>query len=174
MNTHGYRQLSFAAPLKQLVIELDPVITYELVSGSGAIGARPVPLSVKLDSGLTFEECKRTFPEVRRVLQRIGQGMRRLDPDYWVRLLMNQLDEVPEGTPVVIADMRYRNEADALRAAKFRLVRIDRVYPHGMTTAETRASLHSSETDLDHYRHDDTLKNDGQLVDLISRVLDLI
>jgi hypothetical protein len=171
IRTHGYVPLAFATPLKEMVIELDPLVHYD---DNGYQIPAPVHLSDLLDSGKTFEECKREYPEVRRALQRIGQGVRRNDPDFWVRNLHARALDIPPSVPIVVTDVRYRNEAAALRANGFTLVRVTRpMNPNGYTADETRAMMHPSETDLDSYPVDRTIRNDGTKVDLVSAVLDL-
>ena len=166
----GYIPLSFAAPLKEMVIDADPLVTY------GEHFGVPIHLSDLLDAGYTFEECKREYPEVRRSLQRIGQGIRRIDPDYWVRNLLARAVECPPSVPIVVTDVRYPNEADALRKNGFTLVRVKRqlTTTKGLTNDETRAMLHESETALDRYAVDVTIRNDGSLIDLHAAVLDLV
>ena len=81
-----------------------------------------------------LEERKEEF---RPVMQIFGKRMREIDPDCWLRPLKQALaDENPftsdpdiprlrcEG--VVVADVRYQNEADAIRKAGGVLVRIVR------------------------------------------------
>lgn len=175
-NTHGYVPVSFAAPLKEMVIEADPLIEYRCWSQHGA-PTNPVPVhlsDILKYSGKTFEEAKREYPEVRRSLQRIGQGVRRIDPEYWVKALLTRLAELPAGTPVVVPDVRYPNEADALRTIGYTLVRVTRPTPQGMTMDETRASMHDSEWSLDDYEADVTINNDGTLIDFVGAVLDLV
>lgn len=159
VRSFGYRQLSFAAPLKALVIEADPLVTYTCVPGHGT----KVHLSDLLASGKTFEECKREYPEVRRSLQRIGQGARKIDPDFWVRQL---LDKLTFGVPCVIADVRYPNEVQALEQSGFRVVRIERPG----APEDTRAAMHESETALDRFEFSHTIVNDGTAGDLLLKV----
>jgi hypothetical protein len=63
----------------------------------------------------------------------------------------------------VVTDCRYRNEAEALRAAGFVLVRIKR--PDLMTT-----DTHASENDLNSFPADETLINAGRLFDFHTAV----
>lgn len=173
INTHGYVPVSFAAPLKAMVIEADPLVGYR--PELGRYSPVMLHLSDLLSSGKTFEECKREYPEVRRSLQRIGQGVRNIDPDYWVRLALNEIISLPRA-PVVIADVRYPNEADTLRKNGFVLVRITRpaIAAGGMTMDETRAALHDSETALNGYAADATIVNGGTRNELIDAVLNLL
>jgi hypothetical protein len=61
--------------------------------------------------------------------------------------------------PVVVTDCRYGNEAEALKAAGFILVRIKR--PDLVST-----DTHDSENDLNAFPADETLINGGSVFDL--------
>jgi hypothetical protein len=114
---------------------------------------------------MSFEDAKREYPEVRRSLQRIGQGVRQIDPRYWVRIALADVEDINRaGVPAVITDVRYQNEAEALRHRGFVLVRITRpADPKGYTRAETELMLHKSETDLDGFAANATIPNTGTI-----------
>lgn len=171
INTFGYVPVAFASPLKEMVIEADPVVHYR----TKLDGVCPVHLSDLLDDGRSFEECKREYHEVRRSLQRIGQGARKIDPDYWVRLAEQTISTIEYyQNPIVVTDVRYVNEADMLVRRGFTLVRITRKHPAGMTMEDTRAALHDSETSLDGYVADYTITNDSTPEHLAAAVLELV
>ncbi|MEU9560344.1 hypothetical protein [Streptomyces fumanus] len=153
----AFTRLAFADPLKRMALQLDPEIpspynrndTKRLSAIVGAYG---------------WETAKDMYPEVRRLLQRMGQTVRELDEDFWVDVLM---DKVRQGDrwnmPVVVTDCRYRNEAEALRAAGFILVRIKR--PDLMAS-----DSHASECELDNFPTDETVINAGRISDLHTAV----
>lgn len=175
IHTYGYVPLSFAAPLKEMVIEADPLVSYRYHDQLGYHLPVPIHLSDIMAAGATFEECKREYPEVRRSLQRIGQGVRKLDDDYWVYRGLDAWYDVPAYSPVVFTDVRYPNEADMLRKNGFKLVRITRpVRANGMTTDETRAALHDSETALDGYPVHYSVVNDGDMARLHDQIVALV
>jgi hypothetical protein len=151
----AFTRLAFADPLKRMALEVDPYIP----TGYGVT----VRLSA-LIADVGWDYAKDRYPEVRRVLQHMGQTVRELDEDFWVRVLMDKV-KAADGwnMPVVVTDCRYRNEADALRAAGFVLVRIKR--PDLMST-----DRHASETELDSYAADETLINAGRVFDLHTAV----
>jgi dephospho-CoA kinase len=63
----------------------------------------------------------------RIVLQQLGQKMREIDPDVWVKLALKEVafHEYANGTErFVFDDLRYMNEASALKEAGFTLVRV--------------------------------------------------
>jgi hypothetical protein len=154
-----YTRLAFADPLKGMALDLNPIVT---------VGA--VRLA-EIVNTFGWEYAKDEFAEVRRVLQHMGQSQRALDPDYWVRVLLAKVDAADRwNLPVVVSDVRYRNEADALKARGFRLVRVTR--PGGGETvdaAELQALSHLSERDLARYTPDVAIYNGGSIAELHQR-----
>ncbi|MBA9050792.1 hypothetical protein BJ996_007630 [Streptomyces phaeogriseichromatogenes] len=110
----------------------------------------------RLISDVGWEYAKENYPEVRRILQHVGQSVRDRDPGYWVRYLVERVGETP--TRVVVTDVRYANEADALKYLGFRLVRIIRPGIEELT--------HSSETELETIDTPIRIVNNGTLDDL--------
>lgn len=66
----------------------------------------------------------------RQMLINVGQAMRGVDPDHWVKLLCRDVELIEsnlEGpTLVVVTDVRQRNEADALRVLGGRIAVVKR------------------------------------------------
>lgn len=60
----------------------------------------------------------------RPLLQQIGTKMREIDPDVWASCLLRKVEAQP-ARGVVVDDVRYANEAAALRRSGFTLVRIE-------------------------------------------------
>jgi hypothetical protein len=75
-----------------------------------------------------------------------GDQKRRVDPDFWIKRTFSRMDK---NTNYVITDLRYRNEAEYLRAAGAKLIRVNR------HTLPANAEEHESETALDTYEHFD-------------------
>jgi hypothetical protein len=152
VSAHGYTRVAFADPLKSLALSVDPVVSARC--------------NVRLRETVECHGWERAKedPEVRRVLQELGQGIRDLDPDFWIRQATARIKSTPG--PVVVTDCRYRNEAAALKRLGFRIVRVQRP-PHG---AELTGPQHVSETELDRFIHDAFLFNSGSLQDLWGRV----
>lgn len=63
----------------------------------------------------------------RIVLQQLGQKMREIDPNVWVNLAIGNLPDNPDMDLIVIDDLRYVNEAVALRAKGFVLIRVEAI-----------------------------------------------
>ncbi|MEU2760431.1 hypothetical protein [Streptomyces sp. NPDC007094] len=163
---YGYQRVAFADPLKRAALKLDP---YVAVWG-GATGYRTVRLSeiVRLHG---WDEAKVAYPEVRRVLQHVGQTVRELDPNFWVRAASPAIDAAANlRLPVVVTDVRYENEAQALTDRGFALIRVTRPGA-GLVDGTGR---HKSETELANYPTALTISNTGTLGDLYSVVDNLL
>lgn len=100
----------------------------------------------------------------RSLLQNLGTAIRRKDPDYWVNALLSAM-QVVEFDHILVADCRYPNEIDAVKAfyndsaVEVRSIRVIRPeYDNGLTKEQKE---HSSETALDDYLFDEYLFNDG-------------
>jgi hypothetical protein len=154
VRTRHYTRLAFADPLKEMALSIDPYVP----TGYGVT----VRLSA-LIADVGWEYAKDTYPEVRRILQHTGQTVREYDDEFWVTSMRRKLSNAEAwNLPVVVADVRYPNEADMLRARGFRLVRI--VRPEAaMSGRDYRAARHSSETALDGYAADVEITNDGSV-----------
>lgn len=118
-----------------------------------AAGVKEKALSVCVDPSVKT-------PEVRAILQSIGQGERDRDPDYWITQYWNWATSLP-GFPnvnLLVDDVRYPNEVEFLRGKGFRVgyvyapkpVRMVRLLRRdGAIPWETVA--HESETALDNF-----------------------
>lgn len=152
VRNRSYTRLAFADPLKALALKVDPIIAY------GALKGEMYCLRLaELVTSIGWESAKDNYPEVRRVLQHMGQGQREIDEDYWLNLMRPKLNSAEAwNLPIVVTDVRYRNEAEMLRARGFKLVRLTRGVPDLGT-----ASAHPSETELDDFPTDVTIVNGG-------------
>ncbi|GAA4391786.1 hypothetical protein [Hymenobacter koreensis] len=134
--------LNFADPLKAVCATLeDPEAPYEpLLSYYEQEGkAKPSGLL-----GLTRGE----------LLQSVGQALRDKHPTIWVDVTMKAaralLSGIDDQQLVVVADIRYPNEADAIKAAGGILIRVVGD-PMNQRGDGTRDDTHPSETALDDY-----------------------
>lgn len=97
--TYGYRRVAFADKLK--------AIAYELFHVTGKDG------------------------NSRLILQQIGGSMRAIDKDVWINHLISTLKwyvdtgRMNAHAPIVVDDLRLVNEAEALKANGFTLIRVD-------------------------------------------------
>lgn len=96
----------------------------------------------------------------RALLQFIGEGLREvLGQDVWIRYAMQRIQaHLQAGNRICISDLRYRDEAAALREVGFILIRVDRP-----TRAPIANPQHRSEIDLLGYDFDLVLHNTGGL-----------
>lgn len=146
---HGFEQRAFAAPLKACLAALDPIVL-----AYGPHDMQRLSDYLNADSGW---EAAKSEPEVRQLLQRLGTeaGRNILGDDVWV----NALFQTPSRGRLVISDVRFPNEAAAIRDRGGVLVRITRP-GHGPVNG------HPSETALDDYDFDAEILNDGEIADL--------
>lgn len=132
-DTHGFRIVSFADPLKRIVQQLWG-FTDEQLWGPSSKRSEPHP-SVRMPNGEPLT--------ARRALQVVGtDAARSLDQNVWVRAA---IASIRPGEDVAIPDARYSNELAAVRAAGGYLIkRRPCVAP---TPAEVDA-MHVSEREL--------------------------
>lgn len=84
----------------------------------------------------------------REIMIEVGQFYRRFDENFWIRrILKDALDE----KDACITDVRFRNEANAIRAAGGFLVRLERKVELNVYQGEI---TDPSETDLDGFMFD--------------------
>lgn len=150
----GFARVAFADPLKEMALTIDPF----LVGGwDSSLDDEFLATAV---ANFGWEEVKDTYPEARRFLQRLGDGVRQFEPEFWLNAGMDTVrGKRAEAKPVVITDVRYPNEADAIRDAGGTLIRVVRP---GADDGDT----HASETALDDYPVGFLVENVGGRNDL--------
>lgn len=150
----GWRRVAFGDALRDFALAADPI--------AAVVASAPVRLSA-LVADLGWESAKRTHPEVRAVLQRIGTDAARtvLGEDVWARAA---LAGVGANERVVITDLRARSDAAALVARGAVIVRVVRpgVGP---------VNGHPGEVELDDHPFDHVIVNEGSLTDLHAKVV---
>lgn len=161
-STHAYTRLAFADPMRDALYRLDPLIRLEQDETG--------PLGLALSAGGTlrrlsflvdaygWEETK-AIREVRRLLQEYGTGLRdATHPDVWVEATLRKAE--PILGPVVITDVRFPNEVDAVRDRGGLLV-----YVVNPTVPDTN-DPHPSENAVDRSDADVIVWNGGTIEDL--------
>jgi hypothetical protein len=111
-----------------------------------------------------------TAVTVRRILQWWGTEYRRdQDPDYWTKAWGRKVEQFDlENIHVLIDDVRFMNELDAIKQHGGLIVKIERPGFDG-------ANNHASETALDEYSDwDRVLLNDGTLNEFKMKVEQLV
>ena len=101
-------------------------------------------------------------PEVRRLLQVLGTdfGRKMLGDDVWIKMTMRDLRQDDR---VVISDVRFPNEADAIKKLGGTVLRINR-------KNHSAVNGHPSEHAMDNYMFNHVIYNDGTLEDLSDEV----
>ena len=150
----GWQRVGFADLLRDVAYAVDPTVSL----GDHGHGR----LSVVVDQ-IGWEQAK-DYDDVRRFLQRLGtEGVRNhLGTHVWVDAAMARAT-----TPTVFTDVRFPNEAQAIRDAGGIVVRLTR------PTAGTVVG-HSSEEAMDTWPVDATIYNDGTPAELHAKMMGLV
>jgi hypothetical protein len=153
VENHGYTKVSFSTPMKEAMYRLNPRITVNEIPNTA--------LRIGVDV-YGWEGLKERSPDIRGLLQRFGTevGREMFDEDFWVDYALNS---IPDGGRAVIADVRYPNEADAIKALGGKVYRVLR---NGVGPANDHASEHA----LDGYEFDGQIDNNGTLEGLLQNV----
>ncbi|MGH3628213.1 MAG: hypothetical protein ACRDRL_12350 [Sciscionella sp.] len=149
---HGFRRVGFADSLREVALALDPTI-------EASSHARSARLST-LISVYGWEYSKDAWPDVRRVLQRLGTevGRKFFGDNVWVDLALAKVTG-----PTVFTDCRFPNEAAAIRSRGGEVWRVKR-------PGFGPVNAHPSETGLDDYAFSCVILNDSTLDDLAAQV----
>lgn len=150
---YGYTKASFAQPIREALLRLNPSIDVGELRG------------LTVSTGVRFfgwEYLKELSPDVRPLMQRMGTevGREMFGEDFWIN---TALDRIPDGSEVVFSDVRYPNEANAIRALGGKIYRIDRV-------GVGPANEHASEIALNDYDFDDRIDNSGTVEELYAQI----
>lgn len=154
----GFVRISFADPLKALAFEADPLVTSGTRTVNTHIGHGRMQWVVQGLGG--WDAAKDTYPEVRRFLEKLGAGARKVFGEtFWLNMA---LEQAKQHENVVFSDVRYENEADAIKAAGGKVIRIDR--PGFEPGGEV-------DTLLVGYEFDHVLKNTSSVADLQAEIV---
>lgn len=149
VHSHGFVKLSFADPVKIATAQmLNQLQAYLHVYSDRPIEAKEWTLA-------SIDEAKK-HPTIRHLLQFVGTELGREYIGYenlWIDMLLRDAEHLNR---VVNDDLRFPNEADALRNAGFTIVKIIREVENTSHTA-----THVSETALDNYKPDMVVYNNG-------------
>lgn len=105
----------------------------------------------------------------RLLLRTIGQGLKDVyGPNVWVETVEKKIQQcILLNENIIITDLRFKEEWDMLKKYGFTTIRVER-------DQKENAGLHISEVDLDEKEWDLTIKNNGTLLDLQQRVVDIL
>jgi hypothetical protein len=142
---YGFKRVAFADPIRKLLYEMNPAVKdgdYRLQGVVDAYG---------------WDVAKTAFPEVRRLLQDLGVGARKVfGEDFWVN---RSLASILENEKTVITDVRFINEAEMVKHQAGQVWRIKRMGVNAVNG-------HISEQELDGYKVDQIFANNGTLENL--------
>ncbi|MCM8548852.1 hypothetical protein [Streptomyces sp. STCH 565 A] len=157
----GWRRDAFADRLKTFLYRQNPLVTT-------FADVPPVRLA-NLVNAIGWDEAKERYPEVRRLLHATGTdaGRATLGENVWIDALFN--DYEPEREALVVSDVRFPNEARAVRGRGGVVIWIDR--PGVGPARDEHGRPYPSEVALANWKFDATLSNDGAVEDLRDRLL---
>lgn len=105
---------------------------------------------------------KKKPPLMRALMQNYGTDVRRKDEEnYWTDRWLDRVRYMD--TNIVVDDVRFINEAEAVRLVDGIIIRIERP---GLTNQDT----HVSELEMDEIEADITIVNDGTIEELCEKV----
>lgn len=151
----GYTKVSFAQTIRDALVALDPEIRVDGVS-----------CNLSQVEVMGWEALKSLSPSIRPLLQRMGTevGRQMFGEDFWVDAAINR---IPDGSKVVFADVRYPNEAKAVKSLGGEVWRIERL---GVGPAND----HESEHAMNDYKFDRQLRNDGDVDSLYAEIQEIM
>lgn len=160
----GFVRRALADPLKELAMRTDPLVTSTTRTQNTNIGHGRLAWVVQ---GMGWEGAKDSYVEVRRFLQNLGVAARdTFGPTFWVDQLVSWIERSGHDR-IVVPDVRFPNEAEAIREAGGLLVRIDR--------PGVRGDGHVSETALrDWDGWDHVFVNDRYPIDLQTDIVNWV
>lgn len=155
---HLVQTMSFAATLKRFAYAVNPMIEIP-----GGLAVRYAAVVDKLG----LDRAKTEIPDIRRLLQRIGTegGRELLGEDVWVTPVIEAALASP--VPVVITDVRFANEAAAVKAAGGMVIRIAR-------PGTGPVNGHASDAGVGDLDVDAEVANDGSVRHLYRSAMDAV
>jgi hypothetical protein len=153
----GFKEMAFADRLKSLSSTLLPnsFCTNHLVKMHGSND----------DKNTTIKGVGVTY---RQFLQKVGVAMRDIYPDVWVNLLEEDLENIYPEYDVVIADVRFDNEAAWIKKRKGKIILVERENSTGYVPN------HVSEQGISNKYIDVAVKNKGNNLDDFEQDVGLI
>jgi hypothetical protein len=147
----GYVRGSFADAIRDALYRLNPIVI-----GSSPTYKLEIRLKELVDA-VGWEKAKEAA-EVRELLQRFGTEVGRdmFGDTIWIDYLF---DNLPDGTKVVIPDVRYPNEADAITGLGGAVWRVER-------DGVKAVNAHISDSAMDNYPFKITAYNNGTIEEL--------
>lgn len=166
-----FKRIAFADKLREVLYQLNPIVRgrvdnqgyWDIIGGGEQVSSQLMPFinhySYVQDviDQYGWDGYKETEygPEIRRLLQRLGTeaGRNTLWDSIWVDAA---LKDYKPGDRLVVPDMRFPNEFDAIKAHGGKTWRVNR---EGVVPANS----HASEIALDNHKFDVVINNSGSL-----------
>ncbi len=160
VDNFGFVKVCFADPMRAMAEAINPVVG--LLDDVDEHRDFDVLRYNDVVEMFGYDEAKRLYPEVREFLQRLGTdaGRQVIGDSFWVDIAMKAASE---HRLVVIPDMRFHNEAEAIKSSPGSTVRVDR---RGVEAPNS----HQSEHDLDGWPYDLFVHNNSTPLDMLDRV----
>lgn len=170
LRSKGYRRRAFADKLKSITAQLDPIVTVGCGApdlGETSVCCDRLHVSELMELGAD-EDWLKEHTTFRVFLQNLGGTVRdELGESTWVDAALAGRQD---GLRYVITDVRYPNEADAIKAAGGKVWRVNR-------PGTEPANEHASEHAMDSYPFDTVVENDEHLPALrfkVARTLEVL
>ena len=146
---YKYHRRAFADPMRDAIYTLNPIVFN--------LNSRVADLVDEYGW-----DVAKANPEVRRLLQVFGTdvGRKMFNENFWVDIALAGLNDKHR---VVLSDVRFPNEAEAIKNLGGQVWRINR-HNH------TPVNGHKSEHAMDNYMFKHVLYNDGTIDDLADEV----
>lgn len=107
----GWLRLSFADKVREAALGIDPIVSIGLEGSFLRLS--------QIVAAYGWDRAKREYPEVRRLLQRIGtEGGREIHgQECWVSIIdkLIEEEEYSSGRDVVVTDVRFDNEVELVK-----------------------------------------------------------
>ena len=165
VENHGYTRVAMAGPLKHLAL---------LAYGENVVKDKEYA-TTDLSSGEV------TFKSGRAILQGIGQSIKTVDRDIWLKIFIGDTAQMAR-EPYVVDDVRFGFEAEYLRANGWGIVkvhteeatRISRAMASTGRRPTDEELNHESEREVDDIREEYVYLGDGKWSDVPIRAEEIV
>lgn len=162
--TYNWQIRKFADKLKQMISILTDT-PLEVIEDP-MVKEAPLGDEYKLVTYKSGKVKKTTEHTIRTLMQTLGTswGREMISPDLWVNTLFKNYKE---GSKWIITDVRFENEAKAIKDRGGLLIKI--------SSPNEYSFAHTSETSLDNFtKYDSIIDNSGTLEDLEIQVISIL
>lgn len=164
---YGYRRVAFADKVKEAVYALNPWVALDnIYPALGVYRLQELTAEYEGDDPVTLVNHVKHYDEVRRLLQgmgnEVGQGV--FGKHFWVELVLRQIQP---GEMIVISDVRYPHEADAIREVGGCVIRVTR-------PSQPSIGNHPSEALVDECKVQVDVVNDSTIAEYVSNAVEAL